>query len=64
VECNKVRVSIIMEPRNGGNGKRHSRSAERVKLKQKMQGMKSRKGGNMIEWNGSEKWFQWDISVE
>jgi hypothetical protein len=62
VECNEV--SIILKPRNGGNRKRHSRSGERVKLKQKMQGMKSRKGGNVIEWNGSEKWFQWDISAE
>jgi hypothetical protein len=53
VECNEV--SIIMEPRNEGNWKRHSSSGEWVKLKQKMQGMKSRKGGNVIEWNGSEK---------
>ncbi len=51
MECNELR--IIMEPRNEGNG--NGRNGEWVKLKQKMQGMKSRKGGNVIEWNGSEK---------
>jgi hypothetical protein len=58
VECNEV--SIIMKPRNGGNGNKHTRIGEWVKLKQKMQGMKSRKGGNVIEWKGSEKWFEWE----
>jgi hypothetical protein len=29
---------------------------EWVKLKHKMQGMKPRKGGHVIEWNGSKEW--------